>query len=284
MREIINIEEPIYYRHKDSSEQNSRFHLHDCFEIFYLLEGRIDYFIEKDIYSMQAGDVIITNAQEIHMPAFQQGNKYERIVLQFDPFLIQTFRNPRFNVLGCFLNRPKGKGNLRKLSVQERMELERVSWQMEQLPRGSEQGSDILKLIYLVELTVLLNNAYAKENTELTEGTTKNHELIGVLDYIDENLTGCLQLDTLEHEFHVSKYHLSRRFKECFGSTIHEYITYKRLSLAKELLMEGMSVTNACMNSGFNDYSNFLKLFKRTVGLTPGQYRSRSYKQQPVGR
>jgi len=53
---------------------------------------------------------------------------------------------------------------------------------------------------------------------------------------------------------------------------LHEYIIFKRVARAKKLLMEGKSVTETCHLSGFNDYSNFIRTFKRTVGISPGKY------------
>ncbi|MBQ3028199.1 MAG: AraC family transcriptional regulator, partial [Lachnospiraceae bacterium] len=42
---------------------------------------------------------------------------------------------------------------------------------------------------------------------------------------------------------------------------------------AKALLQEGASVTEACYRSGFNDYANFIRSFKKVTGVSPGKYR-----------
>ena len=61
-------------------------------------------------------------------------------------------------------------------------------------------------------------------------------------------------------------------FKEETGTTLNRYITAKRITIAKELLSGGSSVTDACMSCGFRDYSNFLKAFTKAVGVSPKKY------------
>ena len=62
--------------------------------------------------------------------------------------------------------------------------------------------------------------------------------------------------------------------KQRSDSTIHEHILFKRINKAKQLLREGSTVTDTCQLAGFNDYSNFIRTFKKAVGLPPRQYQS----------
>jgi AraC-like DNA-binding protein len=62
-------------------------------------------------------------------------------------------------------------------------------------------------------------------------------------------------------------------FKSYTGSSIYNFVMYKRLEYSKQLLKEGKPVLNACMNSGFTDYTSYLKAFKKTYKITPTEYR-----------
>jgi AraC-like DNA-binding protein len=97
--------------------------------------------------------------------------------------------------------------------------------------------------------------------------------LIPILDYIDSHLDADLTLGALGRRFYMNPSHLSRLFKKGTGSNIHEFIIYKRISQAKKLLGDGCGVTETCSRCGFNDYANFLRMFKRKVGVSPGRYR-----------
>ena len=78
----------------------------------------------------------------------------------------------------------------------------------------------------------------------------------------------------LVQELYASREHLSRAFKECTMESIHNYLTYLRMQHCRKALEEGVSVLNACTESGFPDYSSFLKTFRRLYGITPAAYRA----------
>lgn len=61
-------------------------------------------------------------------------------------------------------------------------------------------------------------------------------------------------------------------FRRYTGKSIHNYLTQRRLEHARRLLQNGVSVTEACYQSGFSDCSGFITLFKKHFGITPGKY------------
>lgn len=65
------------------------------------------------------------------------------------------------------------------------------------------------------------------------------------------------------------------KFKEYTGKTIYSYIQSKRLLNAIRFIENGASVKEACYQCGFNDYSVFLKAFKKEFGTTPAKYKDR---------
>lgn len=249
------------------------FHLHDKFEIYYFISGNVNYFIEKKMYHLNNGDLLIMNNHEIHKPSFQSSCTYERIVIHFYPAVASVFSNSSYDVLHCFTSRPPGQRNLIRLNEVQKSEILEMFMKIEKLNKNLNNSS-ILKLTYFTELLVYINEVF--KNSSYTEEHTKVPEkLLPVLDYIDANLEGDLSLTALEKNFFINRYYLSKIFKKCIGNNIHEYIIYKRISRAKKLLHEGKNVTEACTGSGFKDYSNFLRIFKRTVGTTPGKYVNR---------
>ncbi len=85
-----------------------------------------------------------------------------------------------------------------------------------------------------------------------------------------------LSLAGLARELGMSKYHLSRRFKEATGVTFRGYVLRTRLERAKVLLSRSQdSITEVAHVVGFGDLPRFDKLFKRYTGLTPSAYRAR---------
>ena len=93
-----------------------------------------------------------------------------------------------------------------------------------------------------------------------------------MITYINDHITEELSLDHLSSRFYTSKYYLGRQFKQFTGLTLYQYIMKKRLMMARDMLRAGSPVMDACLWSGFRDYSNFLKAFKREFGQNPSKY------------
>ncbi len=90
-----------------------------------------------------------------------------------------------------------------------------------------------------------------------------------VVKYINQNLSSDLSLNSLSAQFHISPSHISRLLKKHMKMSVKKYITYKRLLLAKELFAEGMSLLDASSSAGFQNYSNFYRMYIKEFGVPP---------------
>ena len=80
-------------------------------------------------------------------------------------------------------------------------------------------------------------------------------------------------MDLLAKQFYMSRYYLMHRFKEVTGYTVHQYITQKRVLKAGELIRAGIPVMKAAEESGFSEYSSFLRAFQKTFHMSPREFR-----------
>ena len=87
--------------------------------------------------------------------------------------------------------------------------------------------------------------------------------------YLDAHLTEDLNIDALAEKFYISRFHMMRRFREETGTTIHAYISDRRLMLARDFINEGMAATEACFRCGFGSYSSFSRAYGKFFGTTP---------------
>ena len=94
---------------------------------------------------------------------------------------------------------------------------------------------------------------------------------------IEEDLT-CISLEKICKEFNYSKNQIINVFKKEFGVTPIKYINSLKLKRAKYLLeVTSDTLESISLNSGFNDYSNFYKLFYRENGLSPAKWRNKKH-------
>lgn len=97
------------------------------------------------------------------------------------------------------------------------------------------------------------------------------------LEYIDSHYTEDISLDTVAYQAGFSKFHFSRLFKQYTDYTFCDYLCYRRIKAAEELLAQpDYSITDVAMQAGFSSISTFNRLFKQQKGCTPSEYRSKN--------
>lgn len=94
-------------------------------------------------------------------------------------------------------------------------------------------------------------------------------KLSAILKYINQHINENLSLDELAQRFSLSKFYLTRRFKELTGLSLHQFIVKKRLTRARYLISVGIDPYRAAVDAGFNNYSHFSRTFKSYFGQNP---------------
>jgi AraC family transcriptional regulator len=109
------------------------------------------------------------------------------------------------------------------------------------------------------------------------DGKLPRGRLRAVVAYIEDHLGGSPTLQQLAAVARLSPYHFARQFKHATGLPPHQYVIARRVERARQLLQAGMdlSLAEVAAEAGFSDQSQFTHHFKRLVGVTPGQFRTR---------
>ena len=94
-------------------------------------------------------------------------------------------------------------------------------------------------------------------------------KILDILRFLEANLAEDISIDDLAAQFFISKYHMMRRFREETGTSIHNYLSDKRLLAARDLIQSGLSATDACFRCGFRSYSAFSRAYGKLFGATP---------------
>ena len=114
-----------------------------------------------------------------------------------------------------------------------------------------------------------LNRAALKNSLEFINTASEDSKVISILRYINDHLTEELNIDKLSEVFFISKYYMMRQFKQETGYTLGNYISRKRLLLAKELILSGVPGTQACFDCGYRDYSTFSRAYRQLFSESP---------------
>jgi AraC family transcriptional regulator len=93
-------------------------------------------------------------------------------------------------------------------------------------------------------------------------------------DFLLGSLTSAVRLKDAASEACMSPYHFHRAFTRAFGETPHAYVTRLRLERAAALLKRGdVSVTEICLDGGFESPTSFSALFRKRFGVSPREFR-----------
>tara|TARA_Y100000588_G_scaffold10368_1_gene11506 strand:+ start:255 stop:545 length:291 start_codon:yes stop_codon:yes gene_type:complete len=82
-----------------------------------------------------------------------------------------------------------------------------------------------------------------------------------------------LELDDLAKAAFMSRFHYVRIFKQLYGLTPRNYLRDMRVAKAKELLKLRHSITDTCVDVGYESLSTFSNTFKKGTGYSPRQFR-----------
>lgn len=97
--------------------------------------------------------------------------------------------------------------------------------------------------------------------------------LIKAKNFIDKNCCENIDVETISDSSFLSKYHFIRLFRKCYGKTPHQYLTERRIQVAKQLLQSDHSVAEACYQIGFDSTTSFAAIFKKYTGHSPCAYK-----------
>ena len=96
-----------------------------------------------------------------------------------------------------------------------------------------------------------------------------------VRNFIEEDMERDLSIQALADVVGLSAQHFASLFRESTGFTPHQYVNYRRIAFAQELLKDDkLSLVDIALRCGFSSQSQFITTFRKLVGLTPGRFRA----------
>ena len=269
---------------KDKTKKEFDYHYHEFNKIIIFLSGNVTYIIEGRTYHLKPYDILLVNNHDIHKPIIDSNSTYERIVIWADTNFVQEHSDDNCNLEECFKYAIKNDINLIRLKPDLQNELISLLTKLEASINSQEFGSRILSNAYLIEFLVYINRLILGNNNIIEANecdSIYDNQINQILKYINANLNEPLTVDDIANRFYISRYYLMHRFKEQTGYTLHNYISQKRLILAKELLLNNESVMKVSEKCGFIDYSSFLRSFRKMYGTTPKDFSKKAKCDEP---
>lgn len=266
----------IYYSHGMSELDPVLKYLHydENLMIEYFRKGESTIYIEGNIYKISEGDIVIVTPDELHVSSPEENCYIELISLHIHESLLSLFGGNRTVFFDTIVNKKKGVGNLITSDVVRQLELDVKLNQCLKYAQDSSLEAQVLFSCTIIELLAQLSKLYEKENVPISISTSSNKTVNEMIKYIDKHCTEDITLDILADRFHFSKSYISHLFKDYVGISPYDYLIIHRMRAFNNLVRKNHSIQEAFLLSGFNNYSNFFRLYKKHFKITPQQFKN----------
>ena len=139
--------------------------------------------------------------------------------------------------------------------------------------------ANIMKIDTLDEAQFCIKMLIEKIFTKLRDKKESKYNVIisSVKKMLDEDYGNEISLDSVADQVFVSKFYLSKLFKQEVGVNFNEYLINVRIEKSKELLHHSdKKICEIAAHVGYVNHRSFTKIFKENVGVTPAQYREKA--------
>lgn len=254
------------------------------YEIIYLSEGKMKLTINNTVYNCVKGDIIFLKPRIHH-------------ILESDSDIVVQ-PHTHFD----FFEDKYSKDVFIPFVTEDKMSQEQKKWFREDILKGTNMdlppvirlnNSFAIKDILYRLIDEFKNNYFLSNHmtqalliqlfTEIVRSytTTLNHlnnehmdDLNNIVKYINDNIDSILTLDDLADFANISKWYLSRLFKQAFSISPHKYINQARLKRAKELIQYSvLPIKSIAYQMNFDSQQAFSRWFKQLDGSSPIHYR-----------
>ena len=248
----------------DQTKKDFSYHYHDFHKIIVFISGKVTYHIEGKAYHLKPRDILLVSQGAIHKPEINPSVPYERYIF----WIRDTLSCQELNT--CFQKANDRSFNLVRADSALQERLKDLLPEIEQTLQNKHFGDTVLRNALFTQFMIYINRIFLRTSSSPDEKTySSDTQVEQLLKYINRNLSENLSIDQLANRFFFSKYHMMRKFKNETGYTIHNYITSKRLLMARSLISQGMPVMKAAQASGFHDYTTFVRAYKKQFGKAP---------------
>ena len=233
-------------------------HYHVTFELYYLVQGEREYFIEDRFLRIGEGDFLLIPPNMLHRTA---GKGADRVLLHFsESFFLRYFKRETLELLQI-----KDEPLVFHPTKEDRAFFEGL------IDCLLEEDREERAAFYLFELLFRMRNA----KNDYAEQRCSDQRISEIVQYINENYGKISTIEQIAERFYLSKFYLCRLFAKELGVSLISYLNMIRIRAACAMLEANkLTLTEIALECGFNSSSYFCKVFKREVGVSPKAYRT----------
>lgn len=237
-------------------------HYHHHYEIYYLLSGQQNYFINGFNYEIQKGNVVTIRPGQMHKTSY--GFKGTRVIINFNDLFLKKYMSPSaIKLLLSFFDKiiiaPDADSAKNILNLFDKLSI----------VIKNKQDDEVFLL--LIELFTILNKAPSANKEQKKKNTPI---LSSCIKYIQENYSTITGLDEAAKVLYVSKYYICKLFSKHLQTTFNDYLLQVKLKNAEsQLRSTDHTISEIATSCGFGSATYFCQVFNKNFGISPLKYR-----------
>ncbi len=239
-------------------------------------KGTLD--IEGTSYAINEGDVIMFNPSEFFLHNVDNNTFHERIIFYVCRNALDSFPLGCFPAFSMFYKREEGKGNIIPADIVKKHGIDNMFNEILEIKKGDSLTKEPLVMCKIIEtmckIVELLENTTIMNAEKATVSTLAEK----VLRYVEKNYTEDITVQEIADRFGVHRTHLSAKFHKYIGTSLRKYIILRRIYKFNSLLNDDSSIEETAYSVGFHNYSNFFRLYKKYMGITPTEFKQQCNK------
>lgn len=270
-------------------------HWHNEVEFIFIESGHAVFHIEDNFFDAYKDEIIIVESKKLHS-AYTNTDNEECVIksVKFNPEILSSkssdaiqlkFINPLINnklILPYHLTYKKDSTLYPSIHNTDRASTEcairNYLSDLIGVLESKEENYELMAKSYLYmifsKVLLLVKNKDDLSVEEKYEGDIKISNLKHALYYIHNNYNKAITINELANEVNLSEGHFCRMFKSLTLKTPIEYINYYRTTKAQDMLINtDKKILDICLDTGFNNLSYFINIFKKNTGYTPSKFR-----------
>ena len=237
-------------------------HWHRSVEVFAVLEGRLDFFLNEERHPLISGEFMLINANEIH--SIHAMEKNVTVVLQIPLKDFEAYFTGDHFIHFTHLRQEQDSRLMQLIRDLFRIyEAKTLGYEME-----------VLSLYYHLLYLMVTQYRELEVSEDLIKRNKKLTRLSRITSYLKANYKENLSLESLAEIFGYSPAYLSRMFQKYAGINYKAYLQSIRTEYAyRDLINTDHTISEIALSNGFPNSKAFTSAFTRKYGILPSVYR-----------
>lgn len=260
-----------------SEEKSFPLHWHYYSEILYIKKGSIRIICNEKEHLLQQGDLCYFYPLQLHEVGSTGADSVEYMVVKFDFHALTLPPAHQAKLYDYFIHRTQTDDFCIIIRNGDLINTPMDTY-MNHIFATYQSRDDFYSLQMQADIYSILIEVAKKSGKEIGTVARRRNDtdftFHHILEYIDSHSGEPLEIQNLAEMCHMSYSHFAKRFRENYGRSCKEYITYIRLIKAQDYLLHtDYDINYIALETGFFDCSHFIRTYKKWKGITPKQER-----------